>query len=135
MTLRFFELSFNHMVEQERPGWEGKKQEERLNAVFHALADPSRRRVVELLRVSGELKVGDVAATFKMSLNGVSKHLKVLEAAGLVSRRVEGRSHWLSVEWPALQQPYEWLHFYQHYWSGRLDALVDYVKNQGEKKK
>ena len=118
--------------ENRRRRREGKKQEERLNAVFHALADPSRRRIVELLRVSGELKVGDIAQTFKMSLNGVSKHLKVLEAAGLVSRRVEGRAHWLRVEWPALQQPYEWLHFYQHYWSGRLDALVDYVKKQGK---
>ena len=122
------------MVDDQRPRRESEKQEERLSAVFHALADPSRRRIVELLRVSGELKVGDIAQAFKMSLNGVSKHLKVLEAAGLVSRRVEGRAHWLRVQWPALQRPYEWLHFYQHYWSGRLDALVDYVKNQGKKK-
>jgi len=123
------------MVDHQRPRREGKKQEAQLNAVFGALSDPSRRRIVELLRVSGELKVGDIAQTFKMSLNGVSKHLKVLEAAGLVSRRIDGRVHWLRVEWPALQQPYEWLHFYQHYWTGRLDALVDYVKNQGKKKR
>ena len=123
------------MVEQQRQRREGKKQEAQLNAVFGALSDPSRRRIVELLRLSGELKVGDIAQTFKMSLNGVSKHLKVLEAAGLVSRRIDGRVHWLSVEWPALQQPYEWLHFYQHYWTGRLDALVDYVKNRGKKKR
>ena len=123
------------MVEYQRPRREGKKQEAQLNAVFGALSDPSRRRIVELLRVSGELKVGDIAQTFKMSLNGVSKHLRVLEAAGLVSRRIDGRVHWLSVEWPTLQQPYEWLHFYQHYWTGRLDALVDYVKNRGQKKR
>ena len=123
------------MVDNKRPRREGKKQEALLDAVFGALSDPSRRRIVELLRVSGELKVGDIAQTFKMSLNGVSKHLKVLEAAGLVSRRIDGRVHWLSVEWPALQQPYEWLHFYQHYWTGRLDALVDYVKNRGKKKR
>jgi DNA-binding transcriptional ArsR family regulator len=122
------------MVDDQRPRRVGKKQEAQLNAVFHALSDPSRRRIVELLRVSGELKLGAIAQTFKMSLNGVSKHVKVLEAAGLVRRRIDGREHWLSVEWPALQQPYEWLHFYQHYWTGRLDALVDYVKNRGKKK-
>ena len=70
-----------------------------------------------------------------ISFGNKPKHLKVLEAAGLVRRRVEGRSHWLRVQWPALQQPYEWLHFYQHYWTGRLDALVDYVKNRGKNKR
>jgi len=108
--------------------------EAHLNIAFHALADPSRRQIIDLLREAGELKVGDIAAAFSISLNGVSKHLKVLERAGLVMRRVDGRAHWIRVEWSALQQPYEWLHFYQRYWSRRLDALVDYTKNQGEKK-
>jgi DNA-binding transcriptional ArsR family regulator len=74
----------------------------------------------ELLREAGELKVGDIAAAFSMSLNGVSKHLKVLEKAGFIERRVDGREHWIRVSWASLQQPYEWLHFYHHFWSGRL---------------
>ena len=101
--------------------------EERLSRVFHGLGDPSRRRIIALLREAGELKVGDVASAFEMSLNGVSKHLKVLEKAGLVARRIEGREHWVRVEWSALQPAYEWLHAHHHFWSERLDALVDYI--------
>jgi len=108
----------------------GSQDDEALSAAFRALSDPSRRRIIELLRESGELRVSDIADAFAMSLNGVSKHLKVLERAGLVRRRVEGRTHWLRVDWAALQQPYEWLHFYRHFWGGRLDALVDYVSKE-----
>ena len=108
---------------------ERPEDDEALSAAFRALSDPSRRRIIELLREAGELRVSDIADAFAMSLNGVSKHLKVLEKAGLIRRRVEGRTHWLRVDWPALQRPYEWLHFYRHFWGGRLDALVDYVSN------
>ena len=110
-------------------------QEESLSLLFGALSDPSRRHIVELLRESGELKVGDLAAAFDMSFNGVSKHLKVLEKAGLVQRRVNGREHWLSVSWPALQPGYEWLHAYQRHWTTRIDALVDYVSRNKTRKK
>jgi DNA-binding transcriptional ArsR family regulator len=112
-----------------------QSETERLDRVFHALSDSSRRKIVELLREAGELKVGDIAASFDMSLNGVSKHLKVLEQADVIQRRVDGREHWLRVEWSALQVGYEWLHFYQHFWSKRLDALIDYVKTNKKKKK
>ena len=110
------------------------KREEALNRVFHCLADPSRRRILALLREAKELAVGDIAASFNMSLNGVSKHLKVLEAGGLVVRRVEGRVHYLSVNWAALQPGYEYLHFYQHFWNERLDGLIDYVSEHRETK-
>lgn len=109
-----------------------QSDEEQLSQVFRVLADPSRRKIIELLREAGELRVGDIAAAFSMSLNGVSKHLKALEAAGLIERRVVGREHRIRVNWPALQQPYEWLHFYHHYWSARLDALVDYAAKQAK---
>jgi len=98
-----------------------------LNAAFRALSDPTRRRIMALLREADALRVTDVASAFDMSLNGVSKHLKVLEAAGLIHRRVEGRVHWLSARWEGLQPPYEWLHFHHHFWNRRLDALVDHV--------
>ena len=109
-------------------------REELLSETFQALADPSRRQIVALLREAEELKVTDIADAFSMSLNGVSKHLKVLERAGIVERRIDGREHWLRVRWEALQAPYEWLHFYRHFWGGRLDALVDYVTRKGDKK-
>ena len=96
-----------------------------LSAVFAALADPSRRRILALLRETPELRVSDIAAVFDMSLNGVSKHLKVLEAAGLVRRRIEGRTHWLSADWGGLQGPRDWLHFEHHFWNTRIDALID----------
>ncbi len=112
-----------------------QKDQERLDQVFHALSDSSRRQIVELLREAGELKVGDIAASFDMSLNGVSKHLKVLELAGVIQRRVVGREHWMRVEWSALQLGYEWLHFYQQFWSKRLDALIDYVRDNTNKSK
>lgn len=101
--------------------------EERLDAVFHCLADPARRKIVALLREAGEMTVGEVGKAFSMTQNGVSKHVKVLEDGGLVKRRVEGREHWISVAWEAMQPAYEYLHFHHHYWSKRLDALVDYA--------
>jgi DNA-binding transcriptional ArsR family regulator len=110
-----------------------KAKEEQLSLVFHVLSDGTRRQIIELLREAGELKVGDLAQAFSMSLNGVSKHLKVLEKAGLIQRRIEGREHWIRVSWATLQQPYEWLHFYQHFWGERLDALVDYVQAKGKR--
>ncbi len=105
--------------------------EQRLSRVFHALADPARRRIIALLRESGELPVGVVADAFSMTLNGVSKHVKVLERAGVVRRRIEGRVHWISVDWSALQVAYEFLHAHHHFWSTRLDALVDYTRTKG----
>jgi len=103
--------------------------------VFHCLADPARRKIIALLRESGELQVGVVGQAFAMTQNGVSKHVKVLEAAGLVRRRIEGRVHWISVDWNALQMAYEFLHSYHHFWSTRLDALVDYTRRQRRTRK
>lgn len=110
-------------------------EEQRLSRIFHALADPARRRIIALLRESGELPVGVVAEAFSMTLNGVSKHVKVLEHAGVVRRRIEGRVHWISVDWSSLQLAYEFLHAHHHFWSTRLDALVDYTRTTGRSKK
>jgi DNA-binding transcriptional ArsR family regulator len=106
------------------------RNDRRLDQVFHSLADPARRKIVALLREAGELKVSDVGKAFSMTQNGVSKHVKVLEEAELIRRRVEGRVHWISINWSALQPAYEYLHFHQHFWTERLDALVDYAKNK-----
>jgi DNA-binding transcriptional ArsR family regulator len=107
------------------------KEEEQLSRVFHCLSDPARRKIIALLRESGELPVGVIGKAFKMSQNGVSKHVKVLESAGLVRRRIEGREHLISVNWSALRIAYEFLYAHNHFWSTRLDALVDYARSKG----
>ena len=123
------------MTSRSTTGTRRIRDDERLSRVFHALADPTRRRIIALLRESGELPVGGVAEAFSMTLNGVSKHLKVLESAGLARRRIEGRVHWISVDWTALQLAYEFLHAHHHFWSTRLDALVDYARGKGTSKR
>ena len=103
----------NHMVEGSA-----------LDAVYHALADDSRRAIVLRLAAEGELKVTEVARPFDISLNAVSKHIKVLEQAGLVRRRVVGRAHWLSLQSEPLAAAYSWIGLYQRFWETRVDALV-----------
>lgn len=100
--------------------------------MFHALSARPRRRIVELLREAGELRVTDLAQAFSMSLNGVSKHVKVLERAGLVSRRVEWREHWIAVDRSALEAAHTWVSFHHHFWSERLDALAHHVTARTE---
>jgi DNA-binding transcriptional ArsR family regulator len=103
---------------------------EYLDEVYGALADGSRRRIVERLAAEGELKVTDVARSFDTSLNAVSKHIKVLEEAGLVHRRVAGRDHWLSLRSEPLAGAYAWIGLYQRFWEARMDALDRYVTRE-----
>ena len=111
----------------------GAQRDAELVAVFRALGDPSRCRIVELLREAGELCVGDVAAAFDMSLNGVSKHLKILEAAGLVQRRREGTTHDISMRWEGLHPMVEWLDVQRQSWERRLDAFEDLLRQKKER--
>jgi DNA-binding transcriptional ArsR family regulator len=90
--------------------------------VFHALAHDARRAMLSRL-ASGELTVGQLAEPFSMSLEAASKHVKVLERAGLVRRTVEGRRHICRLSPAPLASAHEWLGFYQRFWTGRLDAL------------
>ncbi len=71
----------------------------------------------------GDLTVGALAGQFPLSLNGVSKHVKVLERAGLVTRRVDGREHWIRLEPRPLRAASEWLERYRLFWEARLEAL------------
>lgn len=103
----------NQMVEQQAAS---------LDRVFHALADPTRRSMLRVL-ADGEHKIGDLAAPFSMSFAAASKHVKVLEGAGLVRRRVQGRSHLCRIEPAPLAAATEWLRFYERFWAGRLDTL------------
>ncbi len=109
-------------------------EEASLSAIFRALSDVSRRRILVLLREAGRLRVTDLAAAFSMSLNGVSKHVKVLEEAGLVSRRIEGRAHWLELDPRSLDRAHRWIDTHRHFWSERLDALAQHLEAPETKK-
>jgi DNA-binding transcriptional ArsR family regulator len=95
----------------------------RLNRVYAAIADPTRRAILAVLAGGGELNVGSLAGRFPISFNGVSKHVKVLERAGLVRRRVRGREHWLRLRPEPLREATGWLEHYREFWDARLDAL------------
>lgn len=94
----------------------------RLDHVFHALADPTRRAMLQSL-ASGERTVSELAEPFAMSLAGASKHIKSLEAAGLVTRDIRGRQHLCRLQPDRLAEAHEWLSFYERFWTERLDAL------------
>ena len=93
-----------------------------LDEVFHALASEPRRRLLNVL-AEGERTVGDLAGPFDMSLAAVSKHIKVLEGAGLVERRPSGRSTICRLTPGPLARAHEWVAFYERFWNVRLDAL------------
>ena len=94
----------------------------RLDAVFVALADPTRRAIIERLSRS-EARVTDVAEPFPISLNAVSKHIRVLEASGVVERRRKGRDHILSINTRSLDEVDGWIERMRRYWEERLDVM------------
>jgi DNA-binding transcriptional ArsR family regulator len=94
----------------------------RLNAVFAALADPTRRAIIERLSRS-EARVTEIAAPFEMSLNAVSKHIRVLEASGVVERHRRGRDHILSINVRSLDEVDGWIERTRQYWEQRLNAM------------
>jgi DNA-binding transcriptional ArsR family regulator len=93
-----------------------------LTSVFHALGDATRRQMLrELAR--GEQSVGQLAQPFAISLAAASKHIKVLESAGLIRREVRGRTHLCRLDPGPLATAHEWLSFYERFWTARLDIL------------
>ena len=94
-------------------------------AVWIALADPTRRAIVERL-TRGPTRVTDVAAPFDMSLNAVSKHIKVLEAARLIRRKRQGREHTLELDPRPLREVAQWTSNIERFWSERLDRIEQF---------
>ena len=94
-----------------------------LDQVYGAIADPTRRAIIAMLADEEEVNVGVLADRFPISLNGVSKHIKVLERAGLVERTIHGREHKLRLRPERLLDAAEWLEHYRGFWEKRLDAL------------
>jgi DNA-binding transcriptional ArsR family regulator len=93
-----------------------------LDHTLTALADPTRRAILAHL-ARGEARVTEIAAPFAISLNSVSKHIRILERAGLVHRRIAGREHFLAYDPRPLDAATEWLERHRRFWSQRLDAL------------
>ena len=102
---------------------EGASRTARLDAVFAALADPTRRAIIERLS-RGEARVTEVAEPFHMSLNAVSKHIRVLEASGVVERHRKGRDHIISINTRSLDEVDGWIVRMRRYWEERLDAMA-----------
>ena len=124
--LRRLALSFNRPVDNDgRPPIFNPMVElaaDRLDTVFHALADPTRRAMLHSL-AERERSVGELAEPFDMSLEGASKHIRVLERAGLVQRSVQGRTHVCRLDARPLRGGMEWIRHYERFWSRRLDVL------------
>jgi DNA-binding transcriptional ArsR family regulator len=107
------------------------EQQAHLDVVFHALSDGTRRGMLRRL-ADGERSVGDLAAPFDMSFAGASKHVKVLEQAGLVRRRIAGRTHFCRLEASRMKEAQDWLRYYERFWTSRLDVLEDLLLRDAE---
>jgi len=113
-----------------------------LDAVFGAVSDPTRRAILARLAIS-EARVTEIAKDFPISLNSTSKHIKMLERAGLIRRTVRGRDHLLSLNAAPLSEAAAWMEHYRHFWESRLAALEAFVlkkhggprNKRGERKK
>ena len=108
--------------------------EQRLDATFSALAHPARRGILSQLR-TGEASVGELAQPWGMSLPAISRHVKVLEDAGLIARTIEGRVHRCRLVPEAADEAADWLQDHRRFWSDRLDSLADYVDELNREKK
>jgi len=105
-----------------------------LNRTFAALADPTRRHILEHL-ANGDRCVTDLARPYSMSLPAVSKHLRILENAGLVSRRRRGRVHSLKLQAAPMKQASQWIEKYRKFWKESFDRLDEYLKQLQTKEK
>jgi DNA-binding transcriptional ArsR family regulator len=112
------------MVELEPP---------QLGDIFHALSDATRRRMLREL-ASGERTVSQLAKPFTISLAAASKHIKVLESAGLIRREVRGRAHLCRLDPGPLESAHEWLSFYERFWTSRLDILDRLLREEDEQR-
>lgn len=98
-----------------------------LDAAFAALADPTRRSILESLGAR-EAGVTELAAPHQMSLPAISKHLRVLEQAGLITRRIAGRQHFLRVNPDPLMLAQQWIEHQRVFWEGSLDRLAEHLE-------
>jgi DNA-binding transcriptional ArsR family regulator len=103
--------------------------DQQLSQVFAALADPTRRDIVARLTL-GDATVGELAAPYAMSMQAISKHLKVLEETGVLTRVVEGRTHRLSLEPDVLREAADWMDRQRAVWGHLFDVVDEYLKEE-----
>ena len=106
--------------------YKSQSKSARLDAAFIAMADPTRRAILARLALA-DARVTEIAGDFPVSLNAVSKHIKMLERAELVRRTVQGRDHVLSLNAGAMIAAAEWIEYYRQFWDDRLAALEAFV--------
>lgn len=99
----------------------------RLTSTYAAIADPTRRAILRRL-AGGEASISELAAPFEMTLPAISKHLRVLEDAGLLARRKEGRSWHCRLVAGPLQDAKQWLDFYEKFWTSQIDSANSYLR-------
>ena len=103
----------------------------KLDHTFSALSDPTRRAIISQL-AKGEFSITELATPFAMSLPAFSKHVRILEHAGLLIRKKQGRVHYCRLNVGPLQDAAQWLVFYQQFWDSRMDALADFLEETSE---
>jgi DNA-binding transcriptional ArsR family regulator len=112
----------------------GEYQSARLDGVFNALCDPTRRAILARLTDS-DARVTEIAADFPISLNSISKHIRMLERAGLLRRSIVGRDHVLTLNAGPLAEAQAWIENYRRFWEARLAALDAFVTSRKRKTK
>ncbi|HEY9773057.1 MAG TPA: metalloregulator ArsR/SmtB family transcription factor [Planktothrix sp.] len=109
-----------------------KRYSEQLDRTFFALSDPTRRAIIGNLATKGQCSVLELAEPFNLSLPAISKHLKLLESANLVTRKREGRVHYLRLCANPMSEANEWLVAYSRFWNTQLDSFAKYIESQIE---
>jgi DNA-binding transcriptional ArsR family regulator len=112
----------------------GERKTNQLDEVFNALCDPTRRAILARL-TDADARVTDIAGDFPISLNSISKHIRMLERAGLLRRSVVGRDHVLSLNAGPLADAQAWIEKYRRFWEGRLAALDAFVTRKNRNRK
>ena len=107
-----------------------KHYSEQLDRTFFALSDPTRRAIIGNLAAKGSCSVLELAEPFAMSLPAISKHLKLLESANLITRTREGRVHHLKLCAEPMSEANDWLAAYRQFWNSQLDSLELYLNSQ-----
>ena len=102
-----------------------------IDATLSALADPTRRAIIERLEFS-KCSVLEIAEPFQISLPAISKHLKVLESAGLIKRQKEGTTHIIKLIAEPMKNAAEWLNHYSIFWEGQLESFSKYINNKNK---
>lgn len=121
-----FMVEYSYREKVRTPMIQQDSNAEVLDVVFGAISDSTRRSILDRLR-DGPMTVTELAEPYAMSLNAVSKHLKMLERAGLIQREIRGREHSCSLDASRMEEAMNWMSYYTRFWTDRLDALEKHL--------